>query len=134
MAPSYQKLLAFFCALPLAAQSLSLSCPPPQKFNQPAVCTANFSGGAVSLQWVLTTTPRANITVTSLVSGKSIAAGANGLYMLIGGNANPISGAVASVTVPAHSGSVTLTLSKILGSSASGHAVQINPGVSIRVQ
>ena len=125
---------ALLLSLPLAAQSLSLACPPPQKFNQPAVCRMNFTGGAVSLQWVLTSSPQTNITVSSLAPGKTVSAGLGGIYMLIGSNTTPVSGAVASVTIPAHSSSVVLTLSKPLGSSASGHAVQISPGVSVTVQ
>lgn len=127
------RLIGFLLAFPLAAQSLSLSCPPPAKFNQPAVCTISATGPA-SLQFVLTSAPKVNIAISPLVGGKSVSAGANGIYMLIGMNATPLSGNVASVTVPAHSGNVVLTLSQTLGSSGSGHVVQLSPAVSVSVQ
>ncbi len=117
----------------LSAQSLSLSCPPPAKFNQPAVCSLNFTPTtpASSLQWKLTTSVTPS--VVSTVSGKSIST-ANGIYLLMGMNSTNLSGQVASVTIPAKSGTVTVTLLGTLGSSSSGHAVTVNPATSVTVQ
>jgi len=123
----------FLLSLPLAAQSLSLSCPPPAKFNQPAVCALNFTGSASSLQWKLSSTPGVTLAVASAIPGKTIST-ANGIYLLMGMNSTNLSGKVATVTVPAKSGTVTVTLLGTLGSSSSGHAVQVNPATSVTVQ
>jgi hypothetical protein len=124
---------ALLLSLPLAAQSLSLSCPSSMKFNQPTVCTLNFAGGAAALEWNLTVNPSVPVKVQSLIAGKSVA-GANSVYALLGMNTTPLAGSVATITIPARAGSVTLTLSKPLGSSAGGHAVEVDPGVSVTVQ
>lgn len=52
----------------------------------------------------------------------------------MGMNSTNLSGKVATVTVPAKSGTVTVTLLGTLGSSSSGHAVQVNPATSVTVQ
>ena len=125
------KFLAFLFALPLAAQSLSIACPAPEKFNQSASCQINFTGGASALQWKIASS--VSLTVTSAIPGKSLAS-ANGTYLLIGTNATNLSGTVATITVPPHAGTVTLTLSNVLGSSPTGHAVTVNPAASVTVQ
>ncbi len=123
----------FFLSLPLAAQSLTLSCPPPAKFNQPAVCAINFTGTAVALQWKLTTSPAVSLAVTSAIAGKSLSV-SNGTYLLAGMNQTALTGKVATVTVPARGGTVTLTLSGALGSTATGHAIAVSPGVTVSLQ
>ena len=39
-----------------------------------------------------------------------------------------------SITIPPHSGAVTITLSQPLGTSPAGHAVSLSPGASATVQ
>lgn len=125
-------------SLPLAAQSLSLSCPNPSSFNQSAVCqivvTTPAATSIVGAQWTLTSTPKVTLTVTTPIASKSIGVGPTGVYVLSGVNKTAISGVIANVTVPAHSGSVTLALSGAVGTSATAHAVPITPGVSVTVQ
>lgn len=126
--------IAIAYATSLAAQSLSLSCPPPQKFNQSAVCPLIYSGPPVTgLQWKFATSPNVSLQVASSAPGKSLAT-ANGIYMLLGMNATAITGTVAKVTIPAHSGAITLTLTNPLGVGPTAHAVPISPGVSVTVQ
>ncbi len=120
-------------SLPLAAQSLSLSCPAPQKFNQPAVCSIAFIGTASALQWNLTASPAIKLTVATNLPGKTLSSN-NQTYILIGMNAIEISGSVATVTIPAHSGTVTLTLSGVIGSTSAGQAVAVSPAASVTVQ
>ncbi len=133
------KFIAFLLSLPLAAQSLSLSCPSPKNFNQPAVCQLSFTPGSLpnqqasSLQWKFVIAPPITLAVASAVPGKSIAT-ANGIYLMMGPNAVNLSGTVANITVPARSGPTTITLSGTLGSSSSGHAVTVNPAASVTVQ
>ncbi len=120
--------------LPLAAQSLTLSCPP-RKPNQPTVCPIMFTGSAVSIQWKLSSVPPVNFTVTSSTAGKSIS-GNKGLYMLIGMNKTPLTGRIATLTLPGmppHSTGPVLTLSGALGVNAGGHAVNVGPAVTLSV-
>ena len=128
----------FLLSLPLAAQSLSLTCPPPTSFNQSAVCQVVLSTPATTpvsgAQWALTTNPKTTLTVASLIPSKSVGAGPTGIYLLSGANQTPISGAIASVTIPPHSGAVTIMLSQPLGTSPAGHAIPLSPGASATVQ
>lgn len=130
------KILALLLlSLPAFAQGgLSLSCPAPIKFNQPAVCTIAFTGTAAALQWTLTTSQPASLSVASLISSKSIGVGLNGLYTLSGMNATNVSGNVATVTIPPHSGTVTLNLSNAMGASSTAHIVVVTPSVTVTVQ
>ncbi len=126
------KLLLLLLALPLAAQTLSISCPSPAK-NKPQICPITFTGIAASLQWKLVSSPVVNITATSTAAGKNIGS-FNGTYLLVGMNATPLAGQVATITIPAHSGNVRLVLSDTIGSSATGHAVTVSPAVTVTVQ
>ena len=132
------RFLVFLLALPLSAQTLSLSCPAPSSFNQAAVCQAVLSvptiTPVVAALWTLTATPKLALTSASLVSSKSLSVGPTGIYMLSGVNKTTISGAIASITIPPHSGAVTLQLSQPQATSPTAHAVPISPGISVTVQ
>ncbi len=73
------------------------------------------------------------LTSSTAIPGKSISS-FNGTYLLVGMDATPLNGQIATVTIPAHSGNVRLELSSALGSSATGHAVTVSPAVSVTVQ
>ncbi len=122
--------LVFLFSLPLAAQSLSISCPPAK--NKPQVCPIVFTGGASSLQWKMVASPAVNLTASSAVLGKSLVSNA-GTYLLAGMNSVTITGQVALITIPAHSGNVTLLLQNVIGCDAKGHQVQVSPAVTVTV-
>lgn len=131
IAGSCKFIIPLLLSLPLAAQSpLLLVCPQPPH-NNPAVCTLSLAG-PVSAQWNITTSPTVSgITAKSLLTGKSLGLGTNGLMMLFGVNATPLSGNIASVTIPKHSGTLVVKLSNIVASDAGGHAVAVPPAVSV---
>ncbi len=115
------------------AQSLSISCPTAK--NKPQTCPIALVPGPVpvaSAQWKLITSPVVTLTFAATSPGKSLSA-FNGTYLLVGINATPLTGEIAVVTIPAHSGNVRLTLSGAIGSSAAGHAVPVSPAVSVTV-
>lgn len=119
-------------SLPALAQgNLSLSCQPPSNPSKPTVCTLNLTGTAAALQWTLKTSTTVQITVASLVPSKTIGVGLNGIYILSGMNATTLSGAVATVTIPKHSGKVTIGLSNASGASSTAHIVVVTPSVSV---
>ncbi len=129
------KTLLFLVSLPLAAQSLSMSCPP-KKPNRPTVCSlAMLAKGVVGAQWNLKAVPALTMTVASTVAGKSIGSN-NGLYIINGMNANTIIGKMATITIPAqppHSNGPMLTLSNALGVDAKGHGVPLGASISVNV-
>ena len=131
-------LIALLLGTAAFGQTLSLSCPPPTSFNQSAVCQIVVATPAatpiVGTQWTLTTAPKVTLTVTTPIASKSIGVGPAGVYVLSGVNKTAISGVIANVTIPAHSGAVTLALSGAVGTSATAHAVPLTPGISVTVQ
>lgn len=125
--------LALLLPIVAVAQSpLLMVCPQPPK-NSPATCTLNLVGPS-SVQWNLTTSPTVSgVTAKSLVTGKNLGLGTNGLMMLFGMNATPLVGNIATVTIPRHNGAIVVKLSNIVASDAAGHAVAVAPAVSVTV-
>ncbi len=123
-------------SLPLAAQTLTLSCPP-MKPNKPTVCPITLMGsGIVDLQWNLTAVPPVAMTVQAVSANKSIVSNGS-IYMLTSMNATPIVGKIATVTIPGqmpHTPGPILTLSNAIGVDAAGHAVTVAAAISVQVQ